>query len=126
MSEKPRHLNMLREVHLPKELKKAKDAFETAGLPFQTFSRSDGLAPWLKLALPEGDVYVAYRYNRIVATERIPGFKCTTAGLGEFDYYVDISEPTSPEEESSPIVDTEETPAPEAVEPPPQKKIRVQ
>ena len=126
MSEKPRHLNMLREVHLPKELKKAKDAFGRAGLPFETFARGNGLEPWLKLKLPEGDVFVAYQYKRVVSTEKIPGFKCSTAGLGEFEYYVDIHETTSPEESENRSEETHDSEPPETPEPPQKKKIRVQ
>lgn len=126
MSEKPRHLDMLRDVHLPKELKKAKEIFVAAGIPCETFPRGGGLAPWLKLGLPERDVYVSYQYNRVVSTEKIPGFSCATAGLGEFEYYVNLDEkePIAEAEVSAtniPVVEADQTP-----EPPKIKKIRVQ
>lgn len=80
------------EARLPEQLKDAKDKFQSAGLVCETYSRGEGLEPWLKVALPGGDVYLAHQYNRIVSTERIPGFNCTTAGLGEFEYYVDLGD----------------------------------
>ena len=80
------------EARLPQQLKNAKDKFQSAGLVCETSSRGEGLEPWLKVALPESDVYVAHQYNRIISTERIPGFNCTTAGLGEFEYYVDLGD----------------------------------
>ncbi len=53
-------------------------------------SRGTGLEPYLKIALQTGDVYVAHYYGHIVSTDRIPGFNTTTAGLGEFEYYVQV------------------------------------
>lgn len=86
----PKQMAAVEVAPLGPELKAAEVKFLQAGLPCEIISRGAGLEPWLKLALPTGDVHVAHQYNRIVSTDRIPGFNTSTAGLGEFEYYVEV------------------------------------
>ena len=78
------------DTRLPQQLRDARDKFQSAGLTCETFSRGEGQDAWLKVMLPGRDVYVAYQYNRVVATDRIDGFPASTAGLGEFEYYIEV------------------------------------
>ena len=119
MNEKPRDLNLLRDALLAKktkaesqspvsesvinaldaqvemaplspQLKAAEAAFLKTGLACEIVSRGAGLEPYLKLKFEDKEVYVAHHYGHIVSTDRIPGFNTSTAGLGEFEYYVQI------------------------------------
>ena len=77
---------------LEPQLQDAREKLEKLGFECEVFRRGGNLAPWLKVKTENQEVYVAYQYNKIVSTGRLPRVRTETAGFGEFEYYLVLPE----------------------------------